>query len=771
MKTIKTVTGQKRLSTQQLLQEIYSAVDKGETSISIDACGQHDIGGPIWNKDGKVLTFNIKNPGQRVGSMCLPNTRIIVDGSAPADVGWLNAGGEIIVKGDGGDTSAHCAAAGKIFIGGRVGTRSGSLMKHDPKFEAPEFWVLKNTGSFSFEFMGGGVGVVCGHDSEAFESVLGDRACVGMVGGVVYVRGALKGVSEEVTVSELSVSDIAFLKDGIPDFLEKIGKKDLEKQLTKWADWKKIVPLSYENAHKKSGSSIKNFRKDAWVEDGIFSDVFPDTGKLVELITTGRDRLRYPKWENKKFAAPCEFNCPAGIPTQERFNLLRKDKTQEALELIYQYSPFPKTVCGEVCPNLCMTDCTRKDVDQAIDIQGLGTACDMQVTKPVTTKKQKIAIVGAGVGGLTTAWHLRLKGYPVTVFDKDSNIGGKLANAVSRERLQDGSLQKDLEKFFELGIDFKLNTPITAKEYIKLKSDFDYVVLATGAYAPKVPPFPGKERLMYSLDFLAKVNKGEKPKIGNKVIVIGAGNTGMDVVFGAYKCGAKEVTCIDVQKPAAFAKEIEHAKSLGAEIRYPVFTKEILADGLLTSDGETIKADTVILAIGEVPILNHITDPYETTRGYINVKDNYHLGDNVYAIGDITKLGLLVDAIGHGRELANILDAKATNQPYAPVIKKLVSRNNLVTAYFDKAQPKDICGGCADKSRCISCGTCRDCEICKDSCPELAITRELDKDGNAEYIVNEDKCIGCGICVSICPCGIWNLYSNSPYHPVEEIEE
>lgn len=188
---------------------------------------------------------------------------------------------------------------------------------------------------------------------------------------------------------------------------------------------------------------------------------------------------------------------------------------------------------------------------------------------------------------------------------------------------------------------------------------------------------------MHSLNFLVKVNKGAKVNIGKKVIVIGAGNTGMDVIFGVYKCGAKEVVCIDVQKPAVFKQEINHAKSLGAERRYPVFIKEILDDGILTTSGEKISADSVILAIG-----------------------------------DITKLGLLVDAIGHGRELANILDAKANGQKYTPIVKKLVSKNSLVTAYFDRVQPADICGGCSDKSRCISCGTCRDCEICNSSCPE-----------------------------------------------------
>ena len=104
----------------------------GETDFYIEASGQHDIGGPLWHPEGKTLRFHVKNPGQRVGCMCLDNTEVYVEGAASADVGWLNAGGKIVVKGDGGDTSAHCAASGKVFVGGRAGTRSGSLMKHDP---------------------------------------------------------------------------------------------------------------------------------------------------------------------------------------------------------------------------------------------------------------------------------------------------------------------------------------------------------------------------------------------------------------------------------------------------------------------------------------------------------------------------------------------------------------------------------------------------------------------------------------------------------------
>ena len=192
MLTIHTLNEHVRMSTQDLLLAIEDAVARGETDFNVDASGQHDIGGPLWNAEGKKLTFKVRNPGQRVGSMAMPNTEVVVEGPAPADVGWLNAGGRIVVRGDAGDTAGHCAAGGVIYIGGRAGTRSGSLMKHDPLYEEPELWILKSTGSFSFEFMGGGRAIVCGCDSQTLSSVLGDRPCVGMVGGVVYVRGCLR---------------------------------------------------------------------------------------------------------------------------------------------------------------------------------------------------------------------------------------------------------------------------------------------------------------------------------------------------------------------------------------------------------------------------------------------------------------------------------------------------------------------------------------------------------------------------------------------------
>ena len=325
MLTIKTLQGTHRMSTQDLLLAIEEAVGNGETSFEIEASGQHDIGGPLWNREGKALRFHVTNPGQRVGSMCLDNTEILVDGPAPADVGWLNAGGRIVVRGDAGDTAGHCAAAGVIHIGGRAGARSGSLMKHDPLYAPPELWVLKNVGSFSFEFMGGGKAVVCGYDCEGLPSVLGERPCVGMVGGIVYVRGAFsEDVADDLAVSGLESDDIAYLDAGLETFLSAVGRPELYAVLSDWSEWRKIYPLTL-GGHSLGTDPMpmKAFRAKEWIQGGIFSDVCRDDFVVNATVARGLYRQRVPSWDNAACAAPCEFRCPASIPTQLRYNLLR----------------------------------------------------------------------------------------------------------------------------------------------------------------------------------------------------------------------------------------------------------------------------------------------------------------------------------------------------------------------------------------------------------------------------------------------------------------
>lgn len=342
---IKTLIDNNRMSTQELLQLISSKIEDGYTNFNIEACGQHNIGGSSWSKDRKEeLNFTITNPGQRVGAMALAGTNIYVNGSAPADVGWLNSGAKIVVNGDCGDTAAHCAAGGKIYVSGRVGTRSGALMKHDPKFELPEFWVLKNTGSFAFEFMGGGIAVICGYDCENLSSVLGSRSCVGMVGGVIYVRGQIDNIADCVEIKSLDEEDINFLKSGMNDFLNEIDRTDLINQLTDFSQWKKIIPLPSNVKEKKI--SVAEFRKTKWVDGGVFGDFVHDDFIVYPMPATADGRVHIPVW-NRENCVDCKIclnNCPQNAITSE-------DKSYQTDE----NKCIGCGICEAVCPKHCWT--------------------------------------------------------------------------------------------------------------------------------------------------------------------------------------------------------------------------------------------------------------------------------------------------------------------------------------------------------------------------------------------------------------------------------
>jgi len=753
-----------RISTQQLLRQIYASLEKGETEFEVHSSGHHNIGGPLWTEDGTPLKFKVKNPGQRVGSFGLDGTEIVVEGSAPADAGWLNAGATLTILGDGGDTTAHCAASGNIYVGGRVGTRSGSLMKHDPAYDAPEFWVLKNTGSFSFEFMGGGVAVVCGYGCEELDSVLGDRACMGMVGGTVYVRGPVKGLTDEVWMLDLDEADRTFLQENMSVFLGKVGKKKLLKELTDFSQWQKIVAKSYEERNVHSRITMHEFRTQKWVEGGIFGDVVKnDDLHVAGLVNAGDDRLKIPRWQDKRFGAPCQVACPSNIPTQDRINLLRQGKYDEALQLVLQYSPFPASVCGEVCPNLCMDACSRRYIDKPVAMKELGRlSLDAPAPELKAKSGKKVAVIGGGPGGLSAAWQLKLQGHDVTVYEADKEIGGKLRQAIPTDRLPADALNSEIDRIKNVGVEVKANTPVDEQLFAKVQKDHDAVVIASGAHNPVVIPFPGHERMVKGLDFLKEINNGDKPKIGKKVIVIGAGNAGMDVCLGAYAMGAEKVLAIDIQRPAAYKHEIDGVKALGGEIRWPVFTEKVDEQGLWTKDGELIEADDVIIAIGERPDLSYVPREWLTDRGMMDVDacGQVKKAPGVFAIGDTIQPGLLTHAIGNGQEAAQMIDDFFAGKELTPLAKpEMINQSCLSKELFKPRNRGKFCLTDAkdETLRCISCGTCRDCTMCLESCPEGAIRRVEKADGTFEYVSDDEVCIGCGVCAGMCPCGVWAM--------------
>ena len=768
-----------RVSSRELEDRVQATVEKGARTITVKAMGQHGIGGRIWPRDEKVKITVEGTSGQRLGSMGFEGTEILVKGSASDDTGWINCGAEITVLGNVTNGAHNAAAQGKLYVAGGGGARCDTMTKHNPRFDPPESWYLRDVGDSFAEFKAGGISVVCGHNPRNPENVLGYRPCVGMVGGAIYFRGPHQGYSErDAKLLELTPQDWDWLTSNMKTFLKKIKRPDLLGELTEnIGQWSKIVSFTpAEKAERaRARKPMAEFRTGSWEESvgsgGIFGPFIKHDRTPLPYVTTGENRRLKPIWVNDKYLPPCAYSCPTRIPSHKRATMIRQGRIKEALEMVLEYSPLPATVCGEVCPNLCMTACTRGRVDRPLNIKEYGRAAlELKAPKPASSTGNTIGVIGAGPAGLSAAWQLALKGHTVNLYESTDKMGGKIEMAIPRDRLPQEVLHKELSRFKELGVTLYLDKKVDKKAFGAIKKDNDFVVVACGAHEARMIPFKGSKEVLPGIEFLKQMNFGDKGEVpdlkGQRVVVIGAGNVGMDVALQAWNSGAQSVTAIDVQEPAAFGVEMEMARDRGTKVLWPKFTESYDKKNkkLKFKDGSSIDADLVIMSIGEIPILDFLPESIHTERGWIKVTERYQSTDqSVYAIGDAVRPGLITHAIGQGRIVADILHAQLSHFDYIPEPEMQIPYDRVRKEYYDLCRT-NVFSPKEEATVCMSCGSCRDCHLCEETCYEGAISRVEhpgdDGGGGYEYIVDADKCIGCGFCAAICPCGVWEMQEN-----------
>ena len=767
--TVKGIDAKGQRISSKEFEELVQEAFKESTNLVLETYGQHNVGGRLLGAK-EPINITITGPvGQRLGCMGRPGTTIVCHGPASDDVGYLNIGADIVVKGHASNGVCNAMAQGRVMIGGSIGSRCLTMTKWNPDYQRPQLWVLGSVGDTFAEFNCGGIGVVCGVEPKS-KNVLGYRPGVGMVGGWIYYRGATDGSYAKNSVKDVAPNDEQWqwLVERMPEYLESIGRKDLLATLTVRDEWKMLIAMTpQERTLTLSGPMpMHEFRAKVW--DKAFGgdplrDLAPGLDRSpIGVVETGDLRRKKPYWANRESAAPCAFYCPVHIPTIDRLRLLRDGKGQEAYNLILAYTPFPASVCGAICPNLCMENCSRQVVDSAIDVGLLGRSvlgAQSPACKPATGKK--VAIIGGGPAGINAAYQLAMAGVEAHIFEKDNQLGGKLAQVIPWERLPMATWQAEIDRFLNMDhVKVNFNVEMTASKFAELQKDYDYVVIAVGTHEPRKIPFPGHERVIPALDFL-KAGKSDAPMpVGKQVVIIGAGNVGCDVACEAYRLGAEQVTLVDIQKPLAFGKERKAAEALGAVFKWPVMTKEVTDEGLIDNTGALIPAQTVIISIGDVPKVGFLPASIECLKvggaSWVKTDKAGRTSEpKVFAVGDVERPGLATNALGAGKNAAEAIIAEVEGREYQPFSKNVIPLAKLTIAhYVPDAQPALTPEAQADK--CLSCGTCRDCHLCETMCPTGAISRrELPEIDSYEYISDNDKCIACGFCADTCPCGIW----------------
>jgi NADPH-dependent glutamate synthase beta subunit-like oxidoreductase/glutamate synthase domain-containing protein 3/NAD-dependent dihydropyrimidine dehydrogenase PreA subunit len=759
-----------RVESRILEERIQEAVAKGYREIEIQAFGQHGLGGRLWQTGAEPVKVNIYGyPGQRVGSMGSPQTTIDVHGPSSDDVGWLNGGATIVVHGDATNGVGNAMAQGRIYIAGDIGARGMTITKCNPHYTPPELWVLGGVGDSFAEFMAGGIAVICGVESHYAGNILGHRPCVGMVGGKIFFHGPHKGFSQaDAKLVNVPDDDWNWLTENMKTFLEAIDRQDLHPVLTGDRDgWKLLTALlPHERAGKKR-MPMSRFRSEVWDKElgkgGLIGDLVDLDRSPIPVIVTGDLRRFVPLWENHKYTPPCQAGCPTGIPVQKRWELIRKGLVEEAIDMALEYTPFPATVCGYLCPNLCMEGCTKtRHYLAPVDVTVLGKAsAGASDPKPAKKSGKRVAVIGGGPAGLSVAWQLWMDGHEPVVFDRAVTLGGKIASVIPNSRFPREIFDAEIKRIAGKITYKRIERDLTRRSFEDIRDGHDAVVVAIGAHTPRLLKIKGYEKAIPALEFL-EMSKRDDITVGKRLVVIGAGNVGCDVATEGHRHGARDITLIDIQEPASFGKEREGAEKTGARFIWPVSAKAITAKGVELDDGRLLAADTVVFSIGDQPDSSFLPEDIATRNGYILVDEYFRSSDpKVYAIGDSVRPGLLTDAIGAGRKAARALDAALAGREDTYDQLPLIDTRTVKMEYYDpRANQGSELGQCS--TECASCGGCRDCGICEAICPQLAISRRDLQRGEYEYVVDGSLCIGCGFCAGACPCGIWEIKENDP---------
>ena len=399
----------------------------------------------------------------------------------------------------------------------------------------------------------------------------------------------------------------------------------------------------------------------------------------------------------QKFAtAPCKVACPAHISIQGFIGMIAEGRYRDGLKLIKEEMPFP-CICGRICCHPCENKCNRGKVDEPVAIEYLkrfladrDLAEDINYVPETEEKKEeKVAVIGAGPAGLSAAYFLAIKGYPVTVFDRLPVAGGMMAVGIPAHRLPRDILRKEIKTIIDMGVEIK--TGVSLGKDITIESlrneGYKAFFIAVGRHASRGLNVKGEnlEGIIHGIDFLKDISLKGKVSIGKRTVVLGGGNVAIDVALTALRNGAKEVQIVCLEgrdEMHAWEYEIKDALDEGIaiinnwgprrfigknghvkSIEFKRCTAVLDANGRFNPQYDetelmTLEADTVLLSIGQacdMSFTKGVPDLEVSPMGPV-VKDPFTLETNIPGIfvGGDASYGprSVVEAVASGKKAA-----------------------------------------------------------------------------------------------------------------------
>jgi NADPH-dependent glutamate synthase beta subunit-like oxidoreductase/Pyruvate/2-oxoacid:ferredoxin oxidoreductase delta subunit len=400
--------------------------------------------------------------------------------------------------------------------------------------------------------------------------------------------------------------------------------------------------------------------------------------------------------------APCQASCPncgdirgwiGVIAQRSKTGVGREDAYARAWRMITDVNPFP-AVLGRICPHPCESGCNRSEKDDAVSINALerflgdwAIAAKLPLEELEGDPKQEsIGVIGAGPSGLSFAYQMARRGYPVTVYDEHEVAGGMLRHGIPDYRLPPQVLDGEIQRILDLGVALELNTRVGRDVTIaQLRERHDVLFLGVGAQKSLPLAIPGAQGpgAWTGVEYLARVNRGESVDLGRRVVVVGGGDTAVDAARTARRAGS-DVTILyrrSQEEMPADAGEVEEALGEGIRIRFLTSPAEIkrqdgrvvglvaLRNELGAADGSgrrrpvpvagsehDVPTDAFIAAVSQEPDWRGLESFHGEGRWLVS-NDVGRIDDGVWAGGDVLGLGIAGMAIFHGRRAAERVHA------------------------------------------------------------------------------------------------------------------